>query len=232
MIDPDKTAQLIGVGDPFTEAEWNKVKQDVLRKVRYRKIQRRSLKVLTSGVVIGAALLGWKTYSGAQRASDGNAIPKAVAGVPVPSVQAASAPIAPNVGPCTVRFPDGSAVNLADNWSTLTSHGATSDHVDVELVSGTGRFDIVPDSTRHFRVRAGSVLLDVIGTVFTLVKLGEQVSVTVERGSVHLLSPGSNTFVTEGQVGIYPSAMNGAASGGEEARATVFATPIAETRWW
>ncbi len=232
MIDPAKTAQQIGLDDPLTEAEWNEVKQDVVRNVRRRKIQRRSAKLLASSLLFGTALLGWKTYPSLQRAVAQEAIPKDSVVAMVPPVQEAMVPLAPNEGPCTLRFPDGSAVNLLNSWSTLLPKDVTSDHIDVELVNGSGRFDIVHDSARHFRVQAGSVLLDVIGTVFTLEKVGEQVTVSVERGSVHLYLPGGDALVSEGQVGIYPAATNGGANGGEEPKAAVFATRIGEPQWW
>jgi len=42
MIDPAKIARQIGLGDPLTQVGWYKRKQDVLRTVRRRKMQRRS----------------------------------------------------------------------------------------------------------------------------------------------------------------------------------------------
>jgi len=232
MIDSAKSAQQLGLDDPLTEAEWSKVKQDVLTKVKRRKMWRRSAKVLVSSLLIGTALLGWKMYPSLRHGDEPKQVAKVLFVEPTTSGRATTGPGTSNVGPCTVRFPDGSVVNLLDSWSTLTSQDATSEQIDVELVNGSGRFEIVHDAARHFRVRAGSVLLDVIGTVFTLDKVGEQVRVAVQQGSVQLFLPGRDALVSEGQVGIYPSATNTGADNGQDARATVFATRIGETHWW
>lgn len=88
----------------------------------------------------------------------------------------------------TLRFPDGSTALVYDRETLLELKTSTPSAVEVELSRGRARFEVVPRKERRFRVRAGKVLIEVLGTVFTvdLASSGGQVQVTVERGVVRV----------------------------------------------
>gem|GEM_PF-4867260 len=63
MIDPAKIARQIGLGDPLTQVGWYKRKQDVLRTVRRRKMQRRSAIMLAASLLCASVLFVWQRHS-------------------------------------------------------------------------------------------------------------------------------------------------------------------------
>ena len=68
---PAKIARQIEINDPLTEVEWNKLKQDVLKTARLRKMRRRLAAVLALSVLCASALFVWQRhpsspYSGVQ----------------------------------------------------------------------------------------------------------------------------------------------------------------------
>jgi transmembrane sensor len=68
---------------------------------------------------------------------------------------------------------------------------------EVELTAGEGLFQIAKDSARPFVVRAGSVSVRAVGTVFTVRTIDERVDVTVTEGVVDLIdgSPSGGRFL-------------------------------------
>ncbi len=85
-----------------------------------------------------------------------------------------------------VHLPDGSTVLLNENSELIIDPGTFGiDNRDVQL-KGEGFFDVRPDPSRVFRVRAGEVLTTVLGTAFNVrcVPGSNEVKVTVTRGKV------------------------------------------------
>ncbi len=104
----------------------------------------------------------------------------------------------------TVQLSDGSSIQLGAQ--TSISVDLKADKRSVKLLAGQAFFDIAKDASRPFTVMAGDVDITVLGTSFD-VRLGEQeVSVAVQRGSVHVrqtashfdqrLSPGDQVTIT------------------------------------
>jgi transmembrane sensor len=80
------------------------------------------------------------------------------------------------------RLPDGSVVTLDTDSRiafTLTAHNRI-----VRLVHGRARFDVAHNPARPFVVEAGGQTVTATGTVFDVALYGENLRVTLLRGSV------------------------------------------------
>lgn len=77
-------------------------------------------------------------------------------------------------------------------------------HTVIELVQGRARFDIVPRPERLFRVEAGGVAVEVLGTSFTVERTASLVTVAVERGRVRVLWAGQQRELDAGRWQSFP----------------------------
>lgn len=84
----------------------------------------------------------------------------------------------------TWTLPDGSRLRL-NSESTVTIHFDRSKR-QAEVVHGQALFDIAPQAGRPFEVRAGSHLIEDIGTVFDVYRQAAATTVTVVEGRVQL----------------------------------------------
>jgi Flp pilus assembly protein TadD len=66
-------------------------------------------------------------------------------------------------------------------------------------VKGAARFEVVKDPSRRFRVKAGPVTVEVIGTRFLVERQGASVKVNVERGLVRVAGPGVTRLLRAGE---------------------------------
>mgnify|MGYP006188682429 CR=1 FL=1 len=82
-----------------------------------------------------------------------------------------------------VRLSDGSVVQLDSDTALAVDY--LGDRRDVRLLKGQAFFQVVPDTSRPFHVRAEAVQVTVTGTAFN-VALDERVSVAVQQGSVNV----------------------------------------------
>ena len=62
--------------------------------------------------------------------------------------------------------------------------------IELELLAGELEFDVVHDPQRRFRVYAGEVRVEVVGTMFSVERHSEQVAVEVTRGQVRVEASG------------------------------------------
>lgn len=138
--------------------------------------------------------------------------------VPVPPPPAA-APAAQSL-----RFSDGSTVRLLDPDSRVLERPAPASErpgqtTTALLQRGGARFDIVQNPARLFRVEAGAVTTEVLGTVFTVERIGARTRVAVERGRVRVLWPAGRRELGAGEHGTFPPEvtppLRGAAAPGE-----------------
>src|SRR5262245_57053067 len=94
---------------------------------------------------------------------------------------------APSTDAPELVLPDGSSVELGTSaiLSQRPSEGDSS--VVFDLERGRARFSVVPGRARTdpFRVVAGAVTVEVVGTIFTVTREPTSVRVAVERGTVH-----------------------------------------------
>jgi transmembrane sensor len=83
-----------------------------------------------------------------------------------------------------VLLEDGTRVTLAARSAIAVSFGAGARNVT--LLEGAAYFEVVPDSTRAFTVRAGDIATTVTGTAFDVAMTDRTVSVAVASGSVRV----------------------------------------------
>jgi len=76
----------------------------------------------------------------------------------------------------------------------------------VEVVQGAARFDVVRRPERLFRVEAGKVSVEVLGTSFRVERGRAQVTVAVDRGRVRVLWDGQQRELAAGQRESFPPA--------------------------
>jgi len=103
-----------------------------------------------------------------------------------------------------LRFADGSTAELKGADSRVETRSATPDLIDLALVRGSARFDVVPRARRQFRIWVGAMRVEVVGTAFTVERLATSARVSVERGAVRVVSGDSETLLTPGSAEIVP----------------------------
>ncbi|MEO0322992.1 MAG: FecR family protein [Myxococcota bacterium] len=145
---------------------------------------------------------GEERVPGSARAAETPPLPEEV---PEASRDAAPSPV--------VRFADGSTATRLDGASELQVLEVGADGTRLGLVRGAARFDVVPQH-RPFRVEAGPVAVEVLGTAFEVRHLGDaRVAVTVDHGRVRVAwtrerSPGDATAGADelgaGEQGVFP----------------------------
>jgi transmembrane sensor len=122
-----------------------------------------------------------------------------------------------------MRFADGSTAELRGPDSRIEARSVTPEAIELTLVRGSARFDVVPRAGRPFRIWVGAVKVEVVGTVFSVERLATSARVTVERGSVRVVSGDSATLLSPGSAEVIPLA-------GVPVAPPVSATPAAPVR--
>ncbi len=120
-----------------------------------------------------------------------------------PVVATITAPQAPQP---LIHFADGSEVVARSANARLEPVVSTAEEITLRLDSGSARFSVTPNAQRVFRVLAGNVTVQVLGTVFTVTREAERVSVSVERGRVRVLSPLGDRELGVGESGQFRDA--------------------------
>ena len=142
----------------------------------------------------------------------------------------------PQAAPLSLRLSDGSAVALRDARTQVEVAEASPQLIALELVAGRARFDVQRRPTRRFRVRAGDVTVEVLGTSFEVEREAGRAHVAVRRGRVAVRWPGGRTELVAGEAGWFPRSEASDAPGeksaevAEERRATASARPSARKR--
>jgi transmembrane sensor len=103
-----------------------------------------------------------------------------------------------------LHVPDGSSVTPLDDLTVVQIKESSSSHSVIELVRGGARFNVTHNPSRLFRVEAGVVTVDVLGTEFTVERIGPRVRVSVLRGQVQVGWSERTALVIEGETGIFP----------------------------
>ena len=106
--------------------------------------------------------------------------------------------------PAVLDLPDGSRVTRLDELSIVRVDEASKARARLELVRGGARFDVTPNPTRPFSVLAGPVQVEVVGTEFTVERIGPKVRVSVLHGRVKVAWSGLAAHVAEGETGMFP----------------------------
>jgi transmembrane sensor len=103
-----------------------------------------------------------------------------------------------------LRFADGSHVELADEHARVLTAESSDRLIALRLSSGRARFRITPRPERVFRVVAGAVTVEVLGTTFELTRRGAQTFVEVEHGAVAVRWGAERRELHAGQSGLFP----------------------------
>jgi ferric-dicitrate binding protein FerR (iron transport regulator) len=102
-----------------------------------------------------------------------------------------------------LRLDDGTTAIPLTRDATIVTAEVTREAATVRLPAGAARFKVVMG--RRFRVDAGAVQIDVIGTEFDVVHAGaERVSVVVGSGRVRVGWRGGEAILAAGQRGTFP----------------------------
>lgn len=118
---------------------------------------------------------------------------------------AATAPESPPVATVTptsvtpLVLADGSTVHLHDPSARVVVRRVTDREVGLDLESGGARFEVTPDPSRRFRLRAGAVTVEVLGTIFDVTHIDDVVEVSVTRGRVAVRWPGGGHELSAGE---------------------------------
>ena len=99
----------------------------------------------------------------------------------------------------TMTFADGSTADLLDDKTELHVTDSSTARVEVEVAKGRSRFDVVHDEQRAFRVIAGPVTVEVIGTRFIVEHDPKEVHVLVERGRVRVRTAEGEHYLSAGE---------------------------------
>ncbi|HEY4105182.1 MAG TPA: FecR domain-containing protein [Polyangiaceae bacterium] len=104
----------------------------------------------------------------------------------------------------TVRFSDGSTVHLLDANTDVSIVEARPERIVSALDHGAATFEVTHVDGRVFRVQAGQVIVEAIGTVFTVDRRDGAVRVSVGRGRVRVDFGTGSSELAVGQSGTFP----------------------------
>ena len=93
----------------------------------------------------------------------------------------------------TVTLSDNSELTLGP--ATQLSVSISQDLREIHLIEGAAVFDVAPDASRRFRVRAGKFTATALGTVFDVRNNGGVVRLAVDEGAVEAAHP----FILNGE---------------------------------
>jgi len=102
-----------------------------------------------------------------------------------------------------LRFADGSEVYTESATTRIESLASSSEQVLLRLDSGSARFSVTPNAQRSFRVLAGNVTVQVVGTIFSVAREEGRVRVAVERGRVRVEAPAGWRELGAGETGVF-----------------------------
>lgn len=137
--------------------------------------------------------------------------------------------VAPLSTPNTVlQFSDGSRATEGDTGSKIEVREDSQLRIGLDLVRGRGRFEVTPRPLRTFRVRAGDVVVTVVGTIFTVERVADRVGIAVERGTVRVDWGSGGRLLNQGESGWFPPLVVEAASVARPSRAVHARRPRAD----
>lgn len=99
---------------------------------------------------------------------------------------------------------DGSVVTPLDPTTRLVAKTVSPGLVELELLVGSAHFEVAPNRARTFRVSAGEVAVEVVGTKFSVERLGKQTAVAVQSGRVRIAWARGQQVLDPGERGIFP----------------------------
>ncbi len=161
---------------------------------RRRRVQVTSAMVVAAAAALALFVVGWI------RVADDGAFgpqPRSIVSLPRHG-QNLSRPAS------TLFFDDGSRATSLTEDSRLVATQVTSTEVRVRLERGAARFDVASRPERLFRVDAGDVSVLVLGTAFSVRRIGERSEVVVNRGRVRVSWTAGARVLSVGERGVFP----------------------------
>ncbi|MDB4977709.1 MAG: hypothetical protein JWN48_6050 [Myxococcaceae bacterium] len=104
----------------------------------------------------------------------------------------------------SVSTRDGSHARLLEPDTVLQVQRDGTHEVALSLERGAGHFEVSKRPSRRYRVHAGVVSVQVLGTVFDIERRGARSEVRVEEGAVQVSWPGGQTVLHAGESGWFP----------------------------
>ena len=153
--------------DPAWDGKDTEIGLAMLRGRLRRRIAVRRTGVGLAAVTACAGLVWWTIGFRSYRASSESA------------PAAASAPVA-------VRFSDGSMVTRLEPDAQVSVIEAGPERIITSVERGQISAEVTPRPSRIFRVVAGQVVVEALGTAFTVERLDERVGVSVRHGRVRV----------------------------------------------
>ncbi len=98
-----------------------------------------------------------------------------------------------------LQLSDGSTATALEPGTELRALVDRPDAVSVELRRGRARFEVSPRTSRTFRVEAGPLALEVLGTAFDVERAPRHARVWVTRGAVRMFCRASALNLVAGQ---------------------------------
>lgn len=191
------------------EVPWSRARQEaVLSGVHRKKRTRRALRLgAAAAVLLLVALLAPRLVGSLsprrELAKQGGA-PSPNSATNLSTSVPANAPGPGVASGELLRFGDGSMAQAQGGRSRLVVREQRPGRTVVEL-QGTASFAVTPNPQRLFRVEAGGVAVEVLGTRFTVEQTGERVRVAVQEGRVRVLWAAHYAEVAAGQSALFPA---------------------------
>lgn len=127
-----------------------------------------------------------------------------------------------------VETRDGSRAEALGSTSSLVVERDAPQEVAVRLKRGKGHFAVTPNKQRRYRVRAGDVEIEVLGTAFVVERVGSRTHVRVEHGVVKVGWKDGSALLRAGDEGLFPPPVQAIASAAPSAHEAPIeaATPL------
>jgi transmembrane sensor len=173
-------------GPPWSPARQQRVSWAMMSRIEKARRRRPLLALSFAGALAAAAgVLVWQRR------------PPAPSGATTAAVAAQASPLASTLA-------DGTRVVKDDAGTVLRKTIEAGDDVLFELESGGARFEVARRPSRVFRVHAGEVTVQVIGTGFRVRRTEARCQVAVEHGRVLVSWWGGSRELGAGEQGTFP----------------------------
>ncbi len=172
------------VGVSWSDERAAAVSRAMMRRKRRREVTRATALGLAGVVVLILAVIGSRQL------------------LTAPARAVASASV--SASPAVLSLSEGSVVTPIGS-SLVRAVETSPSRVLVQVVSGSARFDVARNPQRVFRVEAGRVAVEVLGTSFVVERLDdERARVAVERGRVRVSYHEQSVELGAGEEGVFP----------------------------
>lgn len=167
------------------------------RRIRRRVVIRRTA-LISAPVLVALGVLVWTSIGGPSGAS------QEAQGVEGRTAQRETQETRTVESPRTLQLADGSTATPEDEESEVVAARVTDRDVTVRLTRGGARFEVQRNHDRSFRVDAGLVSVVVMGTSFSVRRIGPAVEVQVFEGQVRVEWEGGSQTLWAGGRNVYP----------------------------